>query len=1010
MKNKMRIHITRIIACLLIAMMVTTDIPYDYFMMEAHAEEMDPEAEVLEEENEADITVDDVTREEADLSENTEYSTTYQVGRNKKMTVFYQEAIRFKDAEGTLIEYDPSLTEIQEEKSSGGNDLEGYRYENTEGDKKQYFPETISEETPILMENGEYTVTMTPVETAEESGQVSVEEKEYTNAYEETEEVPLTAVYQSAEQDASYAFTSTEFGVKEEIVLNSVPESSVFQYQLHLDHMTVRKNSTEGGLTLYDAETGDIVGSISAPNMNDATEDAYSEDAEYTIEQDPEEGTLYHLTLTVSKEYLEDPNRQYPVTVDPTINWIGSADVNDVYVINQSPYKDINFYDSGVVVMNCGKGSKGVYRTYMSFTLLKTQLKGYYVDKAVLTLYETANGTSGQTIQVHQVKDSWAKGTVTWNNRPAYVGTPYSTVKSTGVGKTARTLDVTEFCRGLANNSLVSNGLMIRGADETGKYTEFYSSRHSSSSYRPKLAVTYYDPPTKPDSVSITASTAPYVKKGAAITASWSGISSKSLASVQYRLMKCNADGTVGDEVAAFKKLGTGAGGSAAISGSNAWAAGEYYFYIRGLDNGGIAGASTRYKIISDGTVPVIGKAVTVTPKTTEGAPSKELPTIKWESVSDTYLKQIEYSTDGKTYKKAGTGAAGTFRLPASAFSGEGDYTIYVRASDKALNYSTVQKLSYYYDEETIDLAKYQLQGNSLKIKKQYGKNVLSWVQETELPNNLCYEIYKDNKESFTPSAQNMAATDVKDSCWVDMQSIGTGTSYYKVRLVRKKNTGAVLESLDITGTLSIADTEKEAYEKRTGSKEYYGTFDYSTPTGNGTVEKSSGNVTYEQEDITLPTAQLPFEVTRYYNSQLETTGVYGTGWGDSLHKELNQDADGTVYFTDSDGSVYVFRKEGDHYVCSETKDFVLSGETAQENKDENGDEEEYDFDLEEAELDSAYMGEAEYVTGEGEEDVVTAAHKYTVKTKEGMLYRFNDSGRLVSVVEPNMTFLIVFL
>ena len=52
MKNKMRIHITRIIACLLIAMMVTTDIPYDYFVMEAHAKETDPEPEVSGEENE----------------------------------------------------------------------------------------------------------------------------------------------------------------------------------------------------------------------------------------------------------------------------------------------------------------------------------------------------------------------------------------------------------------------------------------------------------------------------------------------------------------------------------------------------------------------------------------------------------------------------------------------------------------------------------------------------------------------------------------------------------------------------------------------------------------------------------------------------------------------------------------------------------------------------------------------------------------------------------------------
>ena len=47
---------------------------------------------------------------------------------------------------------------------------------------------------------------------------------------------------------------------------------------------------------------------------------------------------------------------------------------------------------------------------------------------------------------------------------------------------------------------------------------------------------------------------------------------------------------------------------------------------------------------------------------------------------------------------------------------------------------------------------------------------------------------------------------------------------------------------------------------------------------------------------------------------------MLGTGWSDTLHKELVKGEDGTMYYLDSDGSIYHFKKSGDTYVCKETK------------------------------------------------------------------------------------------
>lgn len=72
--------------------------------------------------------------------ENTKDSTTFQMKDGKKQTVFYGQDVRFKDENGDLQEYDPSLVRVTESKSEQGEDLKDYQYENKEGDKNIIFP------------------------------------------------------------------------------------------------------------------------------------------------------------------------------------------------------------------------------------------------------------------------------------------------------------------------------------------------------------------------------------------------------------------------------------------------------------------------------------------------------------------------------------------------------------------------------------------------------------------------------------------------------------------------------------------------------------------------------------------------------------------------------------------------------------------------------------------------------------------------------------------------------
>lgn len=64
-----------------------------------------------------------VTEEDAVKKENTETSTTFQIGNGKKVSVFYQEPVRYKDESGKLIDYDPSLVKVDSAKSENKESL-----------------------------------------------------------------------------------------------------------------------------------------------------------------------------------------------------------------------------------------------------------------------------------------------------------------------------------------------------------------------------------------------------------------------------------------------------------------------------------------------------------------------------------------------------------------------------------------------------------------------------------------------------------------------------------------------------------------------------------------------------------------------------------------------------------------------------------------------------------------------------------------------------------------------
>lgn len=160
-----------------------------------------------------------VTEENVIEEENTTSSTTFSLGGNKKMTVYHGGDVRFKDQNGKLTDYDPSLVKIKDgEKSRQKQNLKDYAYRNKQGDRTQYFPKNFTAKTPIRMENGSYAIDFKPASKTLDGalgspGNVAIKKEKTATAYEEEEELPTKAQYIA--KDAVLEYVSGDSGIKE---------------------------------------------------------------------------------------------------------------------------------------------------------------------------------------------------------------------------------------------------------------------------------------------------------------------------------------------------------------------------------------------------------------------------------------------------------------------------------------------------------------------------------------------------------------------------------------------------------------------------------------------------------------------------------------------------------------------------------------------------------------------------------------------------------------------------
>lgn len=305
-----------------------------------------------------------------------------------------------------------------------------------------------------------------------------------------------TVTYAGVLPDTDVQLVPLTEGFKENIVLHSADAANSWLFPLDVKGLTPRI-ADDGDVEFTDAD-GKVTATIPHAFMEDSKVDKRSGDAAQSRAVSYELTTVDGrpaLRMTADRRWLDDPERAYPVTVDPTITASNSTYAQNTIAGDHSTETQIKVgsYDSGTNKAN----------SFLQFSSLGTTLQGQKVSAATLNVYALWSATcTAQSFSVHPVTQSWTPSGVTSYPGPAYgtaIGSatpaPGASCSNTDGGTdvgvkmpvTLSTSWFTQVATGGANYGLALTAPTTDGLH----WKKFHSDNSATATWRPALDLTY---------------------------------------------------------------------------------------------------------------------------------------------------------------------------------------------------------------------------------------------------------------------------------------------------------------------------------------------------------------------------------------------------------------------------------------------------------------------------------------------------------------------------------------
>lgn len=272
--------------------------------------------------------------------------------------------------------------------------------------------------------------------------------------------------------------------VKEFIILNKAIDRNTFKYELKISN--AKAELVDGVITVTKNNSKEPYFYITAPEMYDA---AGNTSTALALELEHQSGGRYYVTLTADKEWLNAPERSYPVKIDPTVEIIKESISADTYTQkNDGVYGGGSYGYVGNMIAIDNKGNSipfGTARIYYKanydFSLIPAEAK---INSAELRIYQYTkpSGSNGIQFICYMMKDPVIYG-MKWQDFAALSMEPASdnAVSNGAIGY--HHFDITSAVNYWAQGIYPNYGLVVKAVDETYTAPAFYTPK--SVDYKP---------------------------------------------------------------------------------------------------------------------------------------------------------------------------------------------------------------------------------------------------------------------------------------------------------------------------------------------------------------------------------------------------------------------------------------------------------------------------------------------------------------------------------------------
>ena len=327
--------------------------------------------------------------------------------------IVYSEPVHRKDADGKWQDIDNTLSSEKENGNTNYSSFDGRikfskNVKNANGKILELSENGYKISFSLIDENIKSTSADVKNHKGKKTPTVFDSEKEKLDKLQSVDN--LTKVrYNDIRKDIDLEYEIYANNIKESIIVNSKQYDYVYKFELKLNKLLAILNE-DGSISLIDEESGEEKYTMPAPFMFDDNGEL-STNVYYTLTQNGK--YKYELTVTADKEWINDSERNFPVTIDPTVDAVNSH-YEEAYVSSSNPYSNYSKPSDGRLFVGSTK------RIFLKFEL-PTISEEYSITSAYLIMhfYFYASMYGSMSIGAYSVPYSWNENTITWNNSVA---------------------------------------------------------------------------------------------------------------------------------------------------------------------------------------------------------------------------------------------------------------------------------------------------------------------------------------------------------------------------------------------------------------------------------------------------------------------------------------------------------------------------------------------------------------------------------------------------------------